>query len=90
MTCIDTERTAVDSAADGSADPGGPPGVEVPLRIHRGHAEPEELAALTVILGAHLVGLRLREEHRRRREADQQHIVREPPCACWSGCWCCG
>ncbi|AJT62159.3 acyl-CoA carboxylase subunit epsilon [Streptomyces chattanoogensis] len=62
---------------------------EVPLRIDRGHAEPEEVAALTVVLGAHIVGLRVREEDRRRREADQQHIVRETPIACWSGCWCC-
>ncbi|MEU9111509.1 acyl-CoA carboxylase subunit epsilon [Streptomyces sp. NPDC048483] len=62
---------------------------EVPLRIDRGHAEPEELAALTVILGARLVGLRILAENHRRRQSDQQHIVREARCACWSGCWCC-
>ncbi|MFI9045849.1 acyl-CoA carboxylase subunit epsilon [Streptomyces sp. NPDC053427] len=73
MTCIDTTNE--------------PP--EVPLRIDRGKAEPEELAALTVILGAHLAGLRLIEDNNRRRQDAQQHIVQGARCACWSGCWCC-
>ncbi|MFJ9419898.1 acyl-CoA carboxylase subunit epsilon [Streptomyces sp. NPDC101227] len=73
MTCIDTPDELP----------------EVPLRIDRGQAEPEELAALTVILGAHLVGLRALEENHRRRQDDQQHIVQGARCACWSGCWCC-
>ncbi|TJZ44453.1 acyl-CoA carboxylase subunit epsilon [Streptomyces piniterrae] len=70
-----------------SASP-DPPGV--PLRIDRGSAEPEELAALTVILcAAHLFRASAATDHRRKHRA--VHDMRGHPVrtACWSGCWSC-
>ncbi|MCK7627146.1 acyl-CoA carboxylase subunit epsilon [Streptomyces sp. RS10V-4] len=75
--------------------------VPVPLRIVRGHAEPEELAALTVILLGRLALARAAAGDGATagdggaapggngltdRQLDH-HRVR---CACWAGCWTCG
>ncbi|WP_189307063.1 acyl-CoA carboxylase subunit epsilon [Streptomyces albospinus] len=64
---------------------------EFRFRIVRGHAEPEELAALTVILCAQLACARsvpndlpddgLTELQLRNQRAQS---------ACWAGCWTCG
>lgn len=64
---------------------------DVPLRIDRGTAGPEELAAITVILcAAHLIRAHaVDQHHRRKRPAAHDmrgHTVRT---ACWSGCWTC-
>ncbi|UQA90926.1 acyl-CoA carboxylase subunit epsilon [Streptomyces halobius] len=63
---------------------------DVPLRIDRGSAEPEELAAIAVVLCvAHLVLAGADYQHRRKRPVAHDmrcHTVRT---ACWSGCWRC-
>lgn len=63
------------------------------LRIEKGHAEPEELAAITVVLCAQLAGLRALSDHgaAEERPADRRHPRghRVHPSACWSGCWSC-
>ncbi|MGG7569677.1 acyl-CoA carboxylase subunit epsilon [Streptomyces sirii] len=73
-----------------------PPAVEpaaLSLRIERGHAEPEELAAIAVVLCAQLAGLHAlaadapAEERPADRRHPRGHSVR--PSACWSGCWTC-
>ncbi|MFD8542793.1 acyl-CoA carboxylase subunit epsilon [Streptomyces sp. NPDC059649] len=70
-----------------------PPGLT--FRIERGHAEPEELAALTVVLSARLAGLRAlvdgQEQVDEERPADRRHARGHRPhrSACWSGCWTC-
>ncbi|WP_310729304.1 acyl-CoA carboxylase subunit epsilon [Streptomyces sp. N2A] len=70
-----------------------PPGLT--FRIERGHAEPEELAALTVVLTARLAGLRAlvdgQEPAEEERPADRRHAPGHHPhrSACWSGCWTC-
>ncbi|MBL1094950.1 acyl-CoA carboxylase subunit epsilon [Streptomyces sp. 9-7] len=70
-----------------------PPGLT--FRIERGHAEPEELAALTVVLSARLAGLRAlvdgQEPAEEERPADRRHAPGHHPnrSACWSGCWTC-
>ncbi|MFE3653313.1 MULTISPECIES: acyl-CoA carboxylase subunit epsilon [unclassified Streptomyces] len=68
---------------------------EVPLRIVRGRAEPEELAALTVIVYGRLAQARaLADGHHEEARDDgltelqlRHHQVRT---ACWAGCWTCG
>ncbi|MCR8573886.1 hypothetical protein [Streptomyces sp. Isolate_219] len=84
------EGTAVGHATplDGSAPVDGPPASW--LRIEKGHAEPEEIAAISVVLCAQLAGLRALAEDG--RPEAQPPGRRHPPRrhACWSGCWTCG
>lgn len=84
------ENSAVDrtTSLDGSA-----PGEDRPvswLRIEKGHAEPEEIAAISVVLCAQLAGLHALAEDD--RPAEPPPGRRHPPhrSACWSGCWSCG
>ncbi|GES28063.1 acyl-CoA carboxylase subunit epsilon [Streptomyces angustmyceticus] len=83
------ECAAPDEAApaDASMSLDAPPAAW--LRIEKGHAEPEEIAAISVVLCARLAGLRALADNgdqppstARRRHA--RHT------ACWSGCWSCG
>ncbi|WP_336049707.1 acyl-CoA carboxylase epsilon subunit [Streptomyces sp. CA2R101] len=84
------EGTAVDDAApvEKAVPLDGPPVSW--LRIERGHAEPEEIAAISVVLCAQLAGLRALAEpgHAEERSAARRHHARHT--ACWSGCWSCG
>ena len=84
------EGTGVDHATplDGSTPLDGLPTSW--LRIEKGHAEPEEIAAISVVLCAQLAGLRALAEGGRSEE--QPPGRRHPPhrSACWSGCWTCG
>ncbi|MDH6541310.1 acyl-CoA carboxylase subunit epsilon [Streptomyces lavendulae] len=59
------------------------------LRVHRGTAEPEELAAITVVVACLAAG---RADPCRDRPARTAH--RRPPPrpgghGCWAGCWAC-
>ncbi|MYT27745.1 acyl-CoA carboxylase subunit epsilon [Streptomyces sp. MspMP-M5] len=71
------------------------PAVEMPLRIVRGSAEPEELAALTVVVCGRLALARaLADGSDQGDGADgltklqlRNHRARS---ACWAGCWTCG
>ncbi|BCK66370.1 hypothetical protein Srufu_003230 [Streptomyces libani subsp. rufus] len=78
------ERTAVDGSAPGEDQPVSW------LRIEKGHAEPEEIAAISVVLCAQLAGLHALVEDD--RPAEPPPGRRHPPhrSACWSGCWSCG
>ncbi|MGW1376320.1 acyl-CoA carboxylase subunit epsilon [Streptomyces sp. NPDC002446] len=80
-----------EAPAEEPAPADGPPGLS--LRIEKGHAEPEELAALTVVLCAQLAGLRALADHdpAEERPADRRHPRghRAGRSACWSGCWTC-
>ncbi|MGW9430628.1 acyl-CoA carboxylase epsilon subunit [Streptomyces decoyicus] len=73
---------------DGSTPPDGLPASW--LRIEKGQAGPEEIAAISVVLCAQLARLRAlagpgpTEE----RPAGRRHHARHT--ACWSGCWSCG
>ncbi|MEU5545978.1 hypothetical protein AB0G85_26800 [Streptomyces sioyaensis] len=90
-TADDTRPADVPSPADGCPVPDEPP--ESWLRIEKGHAEPEEIAALSVVLCAQIAALRALAApgdagapapvplHGRRRHAHRS--------ACWSGCWTC-
>ncbi|MGA5562021.1 acyl-CoA carboxylase epsilon subunit [Streptomyces platensis] len=73
---------------DGSA-PGEDPPVSW-LRIEKGHAEPEEIAAISVVLCAQLAGLHALAEDGPPTQPPPGR--RHPPhrSACWSGCWTCG
>ncbi|MBT2406146.1 MULTISPECIES: acyl-CoA carboxylase subunit epsilon [unclassified Streptomyces] len=58
------------------------------LRIHRGCAEPEELAAISVVVAC-LAG---RAAHTARRSAGGMHRRPGPVLrnhGCWAGCWAC-
>ncbi|WP_326616260.1 hypothetical protein OG863_03180 [Streptomyces decoyicus] len=84
------ECTAVDDV--GSPDGSTPPD-DLPaswLRIEKGHAEPEEIAAISVVLCAQLARLRALAEGgpTEERLAGRRHHARHT--ACWSGCWSCG
>ncbi|MFG2526812.1 hypothetical protein [Streptomyces sp. NPDC048516] len=84
------EGTAVDDAvpaAEGMPLDGLPASW---LRIEKGHAEPEEIAAISVVLCAQLAGLRALAEpgHAEERPAARRPHARHT--ACWSGCWSCG
>ncbi|WP_006607991.1 hypothetical protein [Streptomyces auratus] len=90
-TADDAPPTDVPSPADGRPAPDEPP--ESWLRIEKGHAEPEEIAALSVVLCAQIAALRALAApgeagapapvplHGRRLHAHRS--------ACWSGCWSC-
>ncbi|MEU9484960.1 hypothetical protein AB0D83_15035 [Streptomyces decoyicus] len=84
------ECPAVDDVVspDGSTPPDGLPASW--LRIEKGHAEPEEIAAISVVLCAQLARLRALAEHgpAEERPAGRRHHARHT--ACWSGCWSCG
>ncbi|MGW3008092.1 acyl-CoA carboxylase epsilon subunit [Streptomyces sp. NPDC001219] len=73
---------------DGGADVAAPPVSW--LRIEKGHAEPEEIAAISVVLCAQLAGLSALAADGRPEEPPRDR--RHPPgrSACWSGCWTCG
>ncbi|MEW1748721.1 hypothetical protein ACIQU1_09960 [Streptomyces angustmyceticus] len=81
------------AAADEAVPAGASTPLDAPadtwLRIEKGHAEPEEIAAISVVLRIQLAGLRALADNAdeapstaRRRHA--RHT------ACWSGCWSCG
>ncbi|MEV8532480.1 acyl-CoA carboxylase subunit epsilon [Streptomyces sp. NPDC051211] len=62
------------------------------LRIERGHAEPEELAAIAAVLtacaagramAAHAAGKHTTPDHRSPRRPG---VLRQ---VCWAGCWAC-
>lgn len=59
------------------------------LRVEKGRAEPEELAALTVVLCARLALSYAATDWYDRAEgtAGRQRAAHT---ACWSGCWTCG
>ncbi|MFG2295962.1 acyl-CoA carboxylase subunit epsilon [Streptomyces sp. NPDC048603] len=63
------------------------------LRIERGHAEPEELAAITAVLTACAAGRRALALHAEQHGTTPGHrSVRRPGVthsACWAGCWAC-
>ncbi|MGW7020370.1 acyl-CoA carboxylase epsilon subunit [Streptomyces decoyicus] len=84
------ECTAVDDVVspDGSTPPDALPASW--LRIEKGHAEPEEIAAISVVLCAQLARLRALAERgpTEERLAGRRHHARHT--ACWSGCWSCG
>lgn len=86
-------RTALDGAppADGSSMSEEPPGSW--LRIEKGSAGPEEIAALTVVLCDRIAALRALAAPADTGEgpADPRHGRRHRPhrSACWSGCWSC-
>ncbi|WP_411144483.1 acyl-CoA carboxylase subunit epsilon [Streptomyces sp. x-80] len=65
--------------------PGDVPG-DVQLRVEKGHAEPEELAAIAVILCAHFAPAPEAAPHHTANRRRIRHVAR---CACWSGCWSC-
>ncbi|QHC24074.1 acyl-CoA carboxylase subunit epsilon [Streptomyces sp. GS7] len=64
---------------------------EIRFRIVRGHAEPEELAALTVILCARFAGTRP-VSHEVPDDGLTALRLRDHSArlACWAGCWTCG
>ncbi|KUL35034.1 hypothetical protein ADL22_28905 [Streptomyces sp. NRRL F-4489] len=69
---------------------------QIPLRIVRGRAEPEELAALTVILLGRLALARAAAADDGATDfggdglTDRQLRNHRARCACWAGCWTCG
>ncbi|MGW1840705.1 acyl-CoA carboxylase subunit epsilon [Streptomyces sp. BBFR2] len=72
-----------------TAPPGAPR--DIGLRIEGGVAEPEELAAITVILYARLaVGVSADGADWVVPPDDSERHHHPPRSACWSGCWCCG
>lgn len=94
------ERTPRDgSPAAGIAVPpadGCPVPEEVPeswLRIEKGSAGPEEIAALSVVLCERIAALRALAApvDADERPAGRLHARRHRPhrSACWSGCWSC-
>ncbi|MFI0717309.1 acyl-CoA carboxylase subunit epsilon [Streptomyces inhibens] len=92
------EGTKIDESAPGgealAAEEHRPAALpEFSLRIDKGHAEPEELAAITVVLCAQLASLRALAGHDpgEERPADRRHPRghRAGRSACWSGCWTC-
>ncbi|MEV7723356.1 acyl-CoA carboxylase epsilon subunit [Streptomyces sp. NPDC101733] len=61
------------------------------LRVHRGHAEPEELAAVAVVVAC-LAGRAARARSAARPDGARRHHRPQPRPAghgCWSGCWAC-
>lgn len=73
---------------DGSTPPDGLPASW--LRIEKGHAEPEEVAAISVVLCARLARLRALAEHGPTEERPAGRRPHARHTACWSGCWSCG
>lgn len=85
------EGTAVDRPA--SPDGSVPVDASEPaswLRIEKGHAEPEEIAAISVVLCARLAGLQALAEAARPEEPPPGKRHPAHRSACWSGCWTCG
>ncbi|MER5928856.1 acyl-CoA carboxylase epsilon subunit [Streptomyces sp. NPDC002054] len=71
--------------------PNNPP-VTTLLRIERGHAEPEELAAIAAVLTACAAGRALAAEAAIAPDPPARRIVRRSSGlhqACWAGCWAC-
>ncbi|QES51668.1 hypothetical protein DEJ50_31280 [Streptomyces venezuelae] len=67
--------------------PNNPP-VTTLLRIERGHAEPEELAAIAAVLTARARAAQAATEP----DPPARRVVRRPGGlhqACWAGCWTC-
>lgn len=58
------------------------------LRVHRGTAEPEELAAITVVVAC-LAGRAAPSPHRPARTAHHRPPPRPAGHGCWAGCWAC-
>ncbi|MFF5703500.1 acyl-CoA carboxylase subunit epsilon [Streptomyces sp. NPDC012794] len=58
------------------------------LRIHRGAARPEELAAITVVVAC-LAGRAARTGARPVRAAHHRPPPRPGGHGCWAGCWAC-
>ncbi|MEU8684032.1 acyl-CoA carboxylase epsilon subunit [Streptomyces sp. NPDC048611] len=99
---VAADRSTASRDDPAAAEPAGDPATaldasaavaELPvswLRIEKGHAEPEEIAAISVVLCAQLAGLRARTDDGRPGEPSPGR--RHPPrhSACWSGCWTCG
>ncbi|MFG2617378.1 acyl-CoA carboxylase epsilon subunit [Streptomyces sp. NPDC048507] len=61
------------------------------LRVHRGTAEPEELAAITVVVAC-LAGRAAARAAAPAGRAGAHHRPRPRPAGhgCWAGCWACG
>ncbi|MFE1177075.1 hypothetical protein [Streptomyces sp. NPDC058773] len=82
---------AVDHATPPAANAPCADAPESWLRIERGHAEPEEIAAISVVLCAQLAALSALAEEGPPPEdpiPGRPHPPRRS--ACWSGCWTCG
>ncbi|WP_371680271.1 acyl-CoA carboxylase subunit epsilon [Streptomyces sp. NBC_01276] len=58
------------------------------LRVHRGTAEPEELAAITVVVAC-LAGRVTPSCDRTERTAHHRQRPRPAGHGCWAGCWAC-
>ncbi|MGE7388980.1 acyl-CoA carboxylase subunit epsilon [Streptomyces sp. NPDC004126] len=58
------------------------------FRIHRGSAEPEELAAITVVVAC-LAGRAAQAPPRPGRGAHHRPPPRPAGHGCWAGCWAC-
>ncbi|MGW8970654.1 hypothetical protein [Streptomyces platensis] len=68
--------------------PEGPPASW--LRIEKGHAEPEEIAAISVVLCAQLAALHALAADAPPAEPPPGRRPAPHRSACWSGCWICG
>ncbi|MDJ0462070.1 acyl-CoA carboxylase subunit epsilon [Streptomyces sp. H27-C3] len=63
---------------------------EIGLRIEKGHAEPEELAAIKTLILARLQSRRdSSARHLRGSAAFHARKAHRRPSACWAGCWAC-
>ncbi|MEU3725490.1 acyl-CoA carboxylase subunit epsilon [Streptomyces sp. NPDC031705] len=58
------------------------------LRVHRGTAEPEELAAIAVVVAC-LTGRAAQPRPRPGRRAHHRPRPRAAGHGCWAGCWAC-
>lgn len=59
------------------------------LRVHRGTAEPEELAAITVVVACLAGHAAARAAARPARAAHHRPRPRPVGHGCWAGCWAC-
>ncbi|MEU9003224.1 acyl-CoA carboxylase subunit epsilon [Streptomyces sp. NPDC059982] len=60
------------------------------LRVHRGTAEPEELAAITVVVACLAGRVAAGAATRPARTAHHRPRPRPAGHGCWAGCWACG